>query len=260
MLEVEPTGQRGCTTTRSGQNNNETIAGAASEAFLGGCTINMLSSNCDWQGHIVLPCDTLWCLCEYIYMLPAMPAYEVLPLTSGWVLWSNRTVCVMKLRLCFLHICQLAVRWCRDSCHNVSSCNGEVFCRCERHCVFAVVYVFIDRFVFQQRYSKCFLFLDKRHCRDLETWNITQITSEIVLYWLSWNTYNEASVLKVGNFETEISDRSFFHHILRSVDFSCVPQNLFFRVLMDSMCRSTLLFSFLAFSVITCLFSFQSDK
>jgi len=30
---VEPTGQRACTATRSGRNSNETVAGAASQAF-----------------------------------------------------------------------------------------------------------------------------------------------------------------------------------------------------------------------------------
>ena len=57
MLEVEPTGQHGYTTTRSGQNDNEDIASAASEAFLRWLhlwynTTELLSAE-----HIVLPCE-----------------------------------------------------------------------------------------------------------------------------------------------------------------------------------------------------------
>jgi len=55
MLEVEPTSHRGRMTTGNGQNGNEAVADAASEAFARWlqCTVDMPSpSNC----HRVIPC------------------------------------------------------------------------------------------------------------------------------------------------------------------------------------------------------------
>jgi len=55
MLEVESTGQHG----RCGRNGNETVAGAASEAFSRWLRRRYAPSNCRRRRHIVSPRDTL---------------------------------------------------------------------------------------------------------------------------------------------------------------------------------------------------------
>jgi len=61
MLAVEPTGQ---TANRRGRNGNEAITDVASEAFTGGCTINMSPLIAIGGEHIVLLYNTLSVVCK----------------------------------------------------------------------------------------------------------------------------------------------------------------------------------------------------
>jgi len=57
MLELEPSGQRSCMATRSGENGREAITGATLVAFARWLHHKYTPLHCHWQGPYHLPCD-----------------------------------------------------------------------------------------------------------------------------------------------------------------------------------------------------------